>query len=85
VKVSKLIKDLQEMNPNEEIIVAYWDRKVVNSYIEDSCKPISESQWNKIVADVGNDLLGFEEEEVGETLTNMAMEVAEPLDEEGEI
>ena len=80
MKVSKLIADLQELNPDDEIVIGYWDKSIADSYIADQNKPLTNDQWIEIVDEIGLENIPFEE--IGELIQQLAYEKTDPLGEE---
>jgi len=78
MKVSKLIADLQELNPDDEIVIGYWDKSIADSYIADENKPLTNDQWIEIVDEIGLENIQFEE--IGELIQQLAYEKTEPLE-----
>jgi len=78
MKVSKVISYLQELNPNDEIVIGYWDKSTADSYIADENKPLTNDQWIEIVDEIGLDNIQFEE--IGELIQQLAYEKTEPLE-----
>ena len=77
MKVSKLIADLQELNPDDEIVIGYWDKSIADSYIADQNKPLTNDQWVEIVDEIGLENIPFEE--IGELIQQLAYEKTDPL------
>ena len=77
MKVSKLIADLQELNPDDEIVIGYWDKSIADSYIADQNKPLTNDQWMEIVDEIGLENIPFEE--IGELIQQLAYEKTDPL------
>lgn len=48
MQVNKLIKQLQELDPNEEVVVMYWARDLFNDYFEED-NQISIHIWDQVV------------------------------------
>ena len=46
MKVKEAIEQLKELDSNEEIILAYWEKDVFN---------VDHKKWNKIVKDIDNE------------------------------
>jgi hypothetical protein len=78
MKVSKLIADLQELNPDDEVVIGYWDKSIADSYIADQNKPLTNDQWIEIVNEVGLENIQFEE--IGELIQQLAYEKTELLE-----
>jgi hypothetical protein len=80
MKVSKLIADLKELNPDDEIVIGYWDKSIADSYIADENKPLTNDQWIEIVDEIGLENIQFEE--IGELIQQLAYEKTELLEED---
>jgi len=53
MRVEYLIDQLKKYNPDDEIIVAYWDKE----WYDDQCElEITDEQWQDIVGD-GDDVI----------------------------
>ena len=51
MKVKYLIEQLKKYNPDDEIIVAYWDKE----WFDDQCDiEIADDQWQDIIGDGEN-------------------------------
>ena len=46
--VKELIAQLQEYKPDDELIVAYWDKQTVEDYDEDLS--LTDTQWSEVVS-----------------------------------
>jgi hypothetical protein len=79
MKIGNLIADLQTLNPDDEIVVAYWTKDIADQYIEESNNLLTTEQWAEIVDEVGSENIEFES--IGELIQQLAYEKAEPLDE----
>jgi hypothetical protein len=82
VKIKELLEDLKAYDPEEEIIIGYWTKDLVNEWIEDTHKPLTDKQWKEVVDEVGLDPLQFEE--LGDSIQEIASEQAEELPENPE-
>lgn len=49
MQVQELIKQLQQYKPEEELIVAYWDKECVEGYRGDDVPPITDDEWSEVV------------------------------------
>jgi hypothetical protein len=58
MKVSKLMEQLKAYDPNEEILVVYWDKYCADSYVSmaGDREEITPEQWAKVVELVDNEL-----------------------------
>ena len=46
MKVSDIIKDLEAYNPDEELVVAYWDKESIEQILDQG---IADSKWVDVV------------------------------------
>jgi hypothetical protein len=73
MRVKYLIEQLKEYDPDDEIIVAYWDREWFN----DRCEAdISDDQWLDIVGDGENVIDNMD---TGEYLKLAAVEILDKV------
>jgi hypothetical protein len=81
MKVKDLIDRLNENHkPDEQIIVAYWDKETVESYAEVT---LTDDQWTDIVAEnEAHEPIGFER--VSDNLQESASEVGQSIYDEPE-
>lgn len=47
-KVKKAIEELQKLDPDEEIIIAWWDKELIQSWYTDRLK-ITKTIWKNVV------------------------------------
>jgi len=81
MKVKELIAQLnRDLKPDEEIIVAYWDKATVESYAEVT---LTDNQWTDIVAEQDR-YESIELDRFGEQLQETATEVGKSIYEEEE-
>jgi hypothetical protein len=78
MRVANLISDLQRLNPEDEVVVAYWTRDLADRYVENRT-PLTNEQWQEIVNEVGSENIQFQE--VGDLIEQLAYEKTESLDE----
>mgnify|MGYP007114338415 FL=1 len=57
MNVSKLIKDLQALDPQEEIIVAYWDKEFISDLHD---LKITPEVWSETVSKFENGEFGWQ-------------------------
>ena len=81
-RVQTIINQLMELKPDDEIIIAYWAKELVDEWIKDDFKPLSEEKWQEVVDEVGLENSYFEN--VGEWIQHSAMDKADPIEEESE-
>jgi hypothetical protein len=57
MQVSKLIEDLKELDPSDEIVIMYWAKDLFDDDFDED-NPILKDLWNKTVETVegNNDL-----------------------------
>jgi hypothetical protein len=81
MRVKELIEQLnRDLKPDDQIIVAYWDKATVEQYAEVT---LTDDQWTDIVAEQ-NSYESIELERFGETLQDIAMEVGQSIHDEPE-
>jgi hypothetical protein len=81
MRVKDLIDQLnRDLKPDDQIIVAYWDKVTVEQYAEVT---LTDDQWTDIVAEQDADE-SIELERFGETLQDIAMEVGQSIHDEPE-
>jgi len=81
MKVRDLIEQLnRDLKPDDQIIVAYWDKATVEQYAEVT---LTDDQWTDIVAEQDS-YEAIDLERFGETLQEIASEVGQSIDEESE-
>jgi len=78
MRVANLISDLQRLNPDDEVVVAYWTRDLADRYVENRT-PLTNDQWQEIVNEIGSENIQFQE--VGDLIEQLAYEKTESLDE----
>ena len=78
MRVANLISDLQRLNPDDEVVVAYWTRDLADRYVENRT-PLTNDQWQEIVNEVGSENIQFQE--VGDLIEQLAYEKTELLEE----
>ena len=52
MKVSRLIEELKEYDPETELIVAYWDKETIEGYTDDLT--LTPDQWSEVVSSYEN-------------------------------
>ena len=82
MKIKQLLEDLKAYDPEDEVIIGYWTKDLVNEWFEDTHKPLTDTQWKVVVDGIGLDALQFEE--LGDLIQELASEQAEELPEEEE-
>ena len=81
MKVRDLIEQLnRDLKPDDQIIVAYWDKATVEQYAEVT---LTDDQWTDIVAEQDS-YEAIDLERFSETLQEIASEVGQSIDEESE-
>ena len=85
MKVSKLMEQLKNYDPNEEILVVYWDKYCADSYVSmaGDREEITPEQWAKVLEEIDNDnALDYDLHSIGEIITAKVEEVV-PIGSEG--
>lgn len=54
MKVSQLLEQLKDYEPNAELIVAYWDKETIEGYMNSDDPDLTNDQWIQVVADYEN-------------------------------
>ena len=81
MKVRDLIEQLnRDLKPDDQIIVAYWDKATVEQYAEVT---LTDDQWTDLVAEQDS-YEPYELDKYGGLLQDLAMEVGKPISEESE-
>jgi hypothetical protein len=80
MRVKELIEQLKYYKPDDEIIVAYWDKSTVEGYAEVT---LTDDQWTDIVAEQDS-YEAIDLERFGETLQEIASEVGQSIHDEPE-
>jgi hypothetical protein len=83
MKVSKLMEQLKAYDPNEEILVAYWDKSCADSYVDlaGDREEITPEQWAKVVELVDSEV-GHDYQFITETI-HATVEKVVPIGSEG--
>ena len=78
MKASKAIEYLSELNPNDEIFIAWWDKDYASISMEDvfNGEEIPAEVWTKAV-EITQDKSDYWGELAGEALTNSVKEAYE--------
>ena len=85
MKVEELIKQLEAYDPNEEILVAYWDKGFADEYISavGDRDEITHEQWAAVIEEMDNSSAHeYDLQSIGE-LINAAVEKTVPIGSEG--
>lgn len=73
MKASKVIEALQTLDPDEEIMVAWWERETVSTWFYDHEKLIDMDKWYEAVDRFDS----FDLQETADDITRMVEEVLE--------
>lgn len=52
MKVSQLLEQLKDYDPETELIVAYWDKETIEGYTNDLT--LTPDQWSEVVSSYEN-------------------------------
>ena len=81
MRVKDLIDQLnRDLKPDDQIIVAYWDKATVEQYAEVT---LTDDQWTDIVAEQDS-YESVELDNYGATLQDIALEVGQSIHDEPE-
>jgi hypothetical protein len=81
MKVRDLIEQLnRDLKPDDQIIVAYWDKATVEQYAEVT---LTDDQWTDLVAEQDS-YEPYELDKYGGLLQDLAMEVGRSIHDEHE-
>lgn len=72
MKVKELLTQLQGYKPDDELIVAYWDKQTVEDYDDDLS--LTDTQWSEVVYRYENGEW-FWQSSAGEDFVEIANEV----------
>lgn len=74
MQVKELMKQLQELDPNEEVVVMYWAKQLFDDY-EDEDNAISVDTWNEVVDKLDNGYLDNASSDVHEIIEDTLREL----------
>lgn len=75
MKASEVIKALQTLDPDEEIMVTWWERELISTWFYDHDKLIDIDKWHEAVD-------RFESWDLQDTADDITRMVGEVLEEE---
>jgi hypothetical protein len=85
MKVKDVIKQLEAYDPNEEILVAYWDKEFANEYVSAAGDrdEITAEQWRAVIEEMDNsNAHEYDLQSIGEII-NATVEKIVPIGSEG--
>ena len=70
MKVKDVIKNMQNYNPEDEVVILYWTKDIFDN--EDNT--ISDDVWAKVVKDVDDNHLDFASQVISEDILSVLSE-----------
>jgi len=70
MKVKDVIKNMQNYNPEDEIVILYWTKDI----FDDEDNPITDEVWVKVVKDVDDNHLDFSSQVISEEILDVLRE-----------
>jgi hypothetical protein len=70
MKVKDVIKNMQNHNPEDEIVILYWTKDI----FDDEVHQISDEVWAKVVKDVDDNHLDFSSQVISEEILDVLRE-----------
>jgi hypothetical protein len=70
MKVKDVIKNMQNYNPEDEIVILYWTKDI----FDDEVHQISDEVWAKVVKDVDDNHLDFSSQVISEEILDVLRE-----------
>ena len=80
MKVSDVIKSLQRLDPEDEIMIGWWERAFVSEWFYDQGELIEKDKWNDAVdlfdswdlQDTGDEIVSLVKEVIGPKLKKLS-------------
>ena len=70
MKVKDVIKNMQNCNPDEEIVVLWWSKDI----FDDEDNTISDDVWSNVVKEVNDNHLDYSSQVISEDILNVLVE-----------
>jgi len=70
MKVKDVIKNMQNCNPDEEIVVLWWSKDI----FDDEDSTISDDVWSNVVKEVNDNYLDYSSQVISEDILNVLVE-----------
>jgi hypothetical protein len=70
MKAKDVIKNMKELNPEEEIVILWWSKDIFDT--EES--PITDDVWSKVTKEVDDNHLDFSSQVISEEILNVLRE-----------
>jgi hypothetical protein len=70
MKVKDVIKNMQDYNPDDEVVILWWTKDI----FDDENNTISDDVWAKVVKDVDDNHLDFSSQVISEEILDVLRE-----------
>jgi hypothetical protein len=70
MKVKDVIKNMQNYNPDDEVVILWWTKDI----FDDEDNTISDEIWSKVVKDVDDNHLDFSSQVISEEILDVLRE-----------
>jgi hypothetical protein len=70
MKAKDVIKNMKELNPEEEVVILWWSKDIFDT--EES--PITDDVWSKVTKEVDDNNLDFSSQVISEEILNVLRE-----------
>ena len=70
MKVKDVIKNMQDYNPDDEVVILWWTKDI----FDDEDNTISDEIWSKVVKDVDDNHLDFSSQVISEEILDVLRE-----------
>jgi hypothetical protein len=70
MKVKDVIKNMQDYNPEDEVVILWWTKDI----FDDEDNTISDEIWSKVVKDVDDNHLDFSSQVISEEILDVLRE-----------
>ena len=79
MKAGQAVKSLSELDPNESLVIFWWDLDWVNSVLEGNDRnPLTPEQWETIAKLINNEQMDYAAE-LGDNIANTVLEERDEL------
>jgi hypothetical protein len=67
MKVKDVIKNMQNYNPEDEVVILWWTKDI----FDDEVHPITDEIWAKVVKDVDDNHLDFSSQVISDEILDV--------------